>query len=290
MGTRKPIVGGQFYPSDKDMLLKQLKDCFLGNLGPKNLPKKHLIKTDIKAVISPHAGYAYSGMCAAHSFIEISRSSRPDLFIMLGLSHQGYPSCISIDDWETPLGIIKNDRGFGKFLHDNTSLKINEIAHQEEHSIEVMLPFLQFIYYDDKPALERLRICPIIVSHDKDFIEFGKKIKELISQSKKKVIFIASSDFTHYGFNYNYFPFSENVKENMYNLDKKAIDLILKGESGSFLRYIDDTGATICGKYPIAALLNSIDLKKASLLKYYTSGDISGDYTSAVGYASIAFR
>jgi AmmeMemoRadiSam system protein B len=104
------------------------------------------------------------------------------------------------------------------------------------------------------------------------------------------VCIITSSDFTHFGFNYGYFPFNENIKENIYGLDKGAINYIKELNAYRFLDYTDQTGATICGKYPIAVALELSKLlggKKAKLLHYYTSGDIIEDYGSAVGYASI---
>ena len=85
-------------------------------------------------------------------------------------------------------------------------------------------------------------------------------------------------------------PFSTNKKENLYKLDRQAIDLILGKKTGKFVDFIDDGKATICGAYPIAVLLEAIDFEKAELLKYYTSGDIVNDYSSAVGYAAIVFR
>jgi len=103
-------------------------------------------------------------------------------------------------------------------------------------------------------------------------------------------VIIASSDFTHYGVNYGFFPFSSKPKENMYALDKKAIEKLEKLDEKEFLDYISKTGATICGAIPIAAAIKTLKLigaKKAKLLSYYTSGDVTDEYSSAVGYASI---
>ena len=223
-------------------------------------------------------------MCEDYYNKEIGESKLPDVFIILGLSHSGHGSCISLEDWETPLGIVKNDKDFGKALMKNTGLKQDEMAHNQEHSIEVQLPFLQFISED------KLKIMPIIASPDVAYDELAKNIAKTIKEENKKACIIASSDFTHYGVNYGYFPFQNNVKDNLYDLDNKAIKHIKELDAYRFLDYTEQTGATICGKFPIAVMLDtckSLGGKNAKLLKYYTSGDIIKDYSSAVGYASI---
>jgi MEMO1 family protein len=285
--VRQPIVAGQFYEADVKDLEKQIKQSFLHEFGPRKLPEGSHNKRIIGAVC-PHAGYFFSGAGAAFSFKEIGESPLPDTFIMLGLSHQGYRSCVSLDDWKTPLGLIKNDKEFGERLVKNPSLKVSESSHSQEHSIEVQLPFLQCICKKQK-----VKIVPIIVSPDISYFEIASAVKKTIDELKRKVCVIASSDFTHYGINYGYMPFSKNIKENMYALDAKAIDFIIKMDASGFLEYTEETGATICGKYPIAVLIELCKLlgvKKGKLLKYYTSGDILGDYSNAVGYASIVLE
>lgn len=280
---RKPVVAGMFYESDKELLKKQIEGCFYSRFGPGDLPKDKPDK-QILGIISPHAGYIYSGMCAAHGYKELAECRKPDVFILLGLSHQGYGSCVSLEDWETPLGIAKNDKEFGKELMTNTGLKQDENAHSQEHSIEVQIPFLQYIFK------ENLKILPIIISKDRNYEQLAKQIVRTIKDSKKEVCIIASSDFTHYGINYGYVPFRDNVKRNIYDLDNNAIKQIKSMDAYKFLNYADETGATICGKYPVALLIELCRLMnkgKVKLLKYYTSADIINDYSSAVGYASI---
>ena len=283
---RHSLVAGQFYEEDKEELEEQIRQSFLHERGPRLLPLKDRNK-NILGVISPHAGYMFSGPGAAWSFKEIAESKIPDLYILLGLSHSGYGSCLSAQDWETPFGIINTDKEFIAELSRSSGLKINEKAHQSEHSIEVQLPFLQFANMD---FLSKIRIAPIICSPDRDYKEIAENIKKTLINIKKKSIIIASSDFTHYGFNYGYFPFRRNIKENMCKLDKDCIEFIEKFDAEGFLDYISKTGATICGNYPIAVLIELSRLmgaEKAKLLSYYTSGDIVNDYSSAVGYASI---
>jgi hypothetical protein len=278
--TRQSIVAGQFYESDKEALIGQIKECFSSGFGPKGLSNKK-IRKEIIGIISPHAGYMFSGPCQAWAYKEIAESALPDTYIMLGLSHNGNSTCLSLEDWATPLGIIKNDKEFQKEL--SKKIRIDEKAHAYEHSIEVQLPFLQFINKD-----KDIRISPIIVSSD--YKDVASSIFEAIKKTKRKVIIIASSDFTHYGPNYGYIPFNRNIKENMYALDKAAIGKIIALNSEKFLEYIDSTHATICGKYPIACLIElskKLGAINAKLLHYHTSGDVIDDYSSAVGYAAI---
>lgn len=282
--TRKPIVAGMFYEAEKESLKEQIKECFLSEFGPGKLPEGKKEKT-VLGVIAPHAGYVYSGACAAYSYKEIAESKLPEIFIILGLSHSGYGSCISLEDWETPLGIVKNDKEFGKALMKNTGLKQDEAAHNQEHSIEVQLPFLQFINEGSE-----IMITPIIASPDMPYDELAKNIIKTIKEENKKACLIASSDFTHYGVNYGYFPFQDKVKDNLYALDDKAIKHIKNLDAYRFLEHTEQTGATICGKFPVAVMVDVCKLlggKNAKLLKYYTSGDVIKDYSSAVGYASI---
>jgi len=262
---RKPIVAGQFYEENADKLKEEIKR-FLD-----------YVKKEKNAIgaISPHAGYSFSGRCAAYAYTSIDDA---ELYIILGFSHSGFPASISLDDFETPLGIVKNDNEFGKRLIEN-GLKEDKKSHNNEHSIEVQLPFLQYVKKD-------IKFIPVFV--DENYEKIADIIKKTIKETNKKVVIIASSDFTHYGFNYGYFPFYVNVKENMHNLDKGAIRLIEDNNIKGFLDYCERTNATICGKYPIACLMKILN-KKGKLLKYYTSGDITGDYSSAVGYAAIVF-
>lgn len=285
--ARKPVVSGTFYSNDFDELNNQINDSFHSKLGPGALPINKRTK-EIFGIIAPHAGYQFSGPAAAWAYKEIAESNLADVYIILGLSHSGLPSCVSLEDWETPLGIVKTDKDFQKVLMINSGLKQNEEAHSQEHSIEVQLPFLQFA---NKDQLKQLRIAPIIISEDKNYEEIAKAIVKTIEQTRKKAIIIASSDFTHYGINYGFFPFKDNVKEKMYELDKEAINHIKNLDAKEFLKYINNTGATICGKMPIAATIASCKLlgaKKARLLHYYTSGDIIKNYDSAVGYGAIS--
>ena len=278
---RLPVVAGQFYPEDKEKLIDTIRACFLSKFGPEGLPGRKI--KSVKAVIVPHAGYFYSGPCAASAYKEIAESSNPDVFVLLGPSHSGFSSSISVQDWLTPLGVVRADKELGRRFSELSGIPVDSEAHKNEHSIEVQLPFLQFIV--DNPV-----ILPIMIAENCDYKEVAEALRSALTESKKRAIIICSSDFTHFGKNYGFVPFKENVQEKMYELDKGAIEPILAQSPEDFLNYIDKTGATICGRWPIAVLLYFLKKSDAQLLKYYTSADITdSDYDIAVGYASIQF-
>jgi len=283
--VRQPTAIG-FYEGNFDALEKQIKSCFNHKLGPGALPiKKRDKKT--KAVIVPHAGYLYSGPCAAWAYKEIAESEFPDLFIIIGPTHSGFSSSISIEDWKTPFGIVKTDKDFASKLKENSDLEINEGAHANEHSIEVQLPFLQFV---NKDKMQNLKILPIVLTNDLDYKKLASDIKKTIKETKKEVTFIISSDFTHYGSNYGYLPFTLDVKKRLEEMDKQAFSYITRLETEKFTEFINKTGATICGYMAILLLMEILEEEKGEVLLYYTSGDLTGDYKSSVSYASIVFR
>jgi len=285
---RKPAYAGLFYPKTDGALNKLLEECFTGKFGPGALPVRPKPEVlPVKALITPHAGYVYSGMAAAWGYKAIAETSLPDLFILIGPNHRTNESGISIDTFETPLGMVRPDQEFGKALAAKGNIKVNESIHAPEHSLEVQLPFLQFALGN---RAEKIKIMPLLVSDDLEVEKAAHDLKETISELKRKVTFIISSDFTHYGPSYGYTPFSDNIKENLSKLDKGAIDLIMKADVKGFEDYIHETGASVCGYLPIILLLKTITFDKANLEQYYTSGDIAEDYTNSVSYATIVFR
>jgi AmmeMemoRadiSam system protein B len=279
-----------FYEDYEESLKKEVEECFLNNkFGPGSLPSKERNKKII-GVIAPHAGYKFSGMGQAWCYKEIAESELADTYVVLGTNHTGIgTSSTLLDDFETPLGIVKTDIEFAQKLIDSGFLIQNKEVHSQEHSIEVQLPFLQFVNKDND-----FKIVPIAVSGNSNYELFGKKIIEIAKELGRKICLICSSDFTHFGINYAYMPFSENIKENLEKLDKGAIKFIEKLDAWSFINYIDETGATICGRDAIATLISACNAfggkRSIKLLKYYTSGDVVGDYANAVGYASVVIE
>lgn len=283
---REPAVSGIFYENEFDALNKQIELCFTHSLGPGGFPVKKR-RGVVKAIISPHAGYVYSGPCVAWGYKELAESELADVYILIGPNHFGLGSSISLDDWKTPFGLLKTDKDFAKALSENTRLPINEAFHKKEHSLEVQLPFLQ---YANREHILELRIVAITLSDDMNLDNLAKDINEFLAKQNKKVSFLISSDFTHYGRSYGYVPFASDVEKKLDSLDKKAIELILLKDAKGFLSYVHKTGATICGVLPIYLLLNILKNEKGTLLMYYRSSKISNDINNSVSYASIMFK
>ena len=275
---RKPAVAGSFYAGDSKSLDMQIEKCFLHKIGPGKIPSK-MIKGERKIVglISPHAGYMYSGPIAAHGFYKISLDGKPDTIIILGPNHRGFGADVSIminGKWETPLGELEIDKDIAENILNNSKIiKVDNKAHQFEHSIEVQLPFIQYIFNKD------VKIIPICMTRQdiNTDIEIARSI--CASVVNKNILIIASSDFTHY-----------EPQEYAQNIDKQAIDAILEFDPKKLYDIIYRQNLTMCGPGPITTMLITckyLGAKKVELLKYATSGDITGMYNQVVGYASL---
>ena len=270
---RKPVVAGQFYPENKGDLIDEAR---------KYLGKQK--KEGVKACIVPHAGYLYSGKLAGQV---LGRIEEKKTFIILGVNHSGFGSRISFsfEDFSTILGIVKNNKQLGEKILEKLKLlgyaDVNENAHAGEHSIEVILPFLQL-------SQKQFDVVPIIL---KDMTDVAcQRAAYILSKFvDKDICIIVSSDFTHYGLSYGFLPFAYNVKENLHSLDKGIIDSILALDSKSV--YEKARKSTVCGIYGVTIVseLAKILGWKAKLVDYYTSGDITGDYSNCVGYAGVVF-
>jgi len=280
----KPAFAGQFYEAEFAKLAKQIESCYKSELGPGDLPTKRTDKVT-KGVLVPHAGYEFSGPCAAWAYKEIAESKFPKTFIILAPDHNGlhFDFATVTEDFETMLGVVKIDKEFiDKLLETKLVKKTNAL---QEHSLEVQLPFLQL---SNKDEMNNIKIVPIICPTDSNI----KELAEEITKISKDIVVIISSDFTHYGTRFGFTPFKFNIKQSISDLDKGAIKHILNYDSDSFLKYINKTKATICGKYPIALgleILKQLESKNSEVLCYYDSTKIIPD-DSQVSYAAIAFR
>ena len=270
---RRAIVAGSFYPSDKAELIDVVRKYLVGK------------KEDVEGCVVPHAGYYFSGKLAGEV---ISKISEKKSFIILGVNHYGLGSkaCFSFEDFSTPLGIAKNNKKLAKKILEKMRLlgfcEVNEESHEQEHSIEVLLPFLQL-------SQKKFDIVPIILKNLS--LEECKEFAYILSKFlKKEVCVIVSSDFTHYGINYGFVPFRENVRENIYKLDGEIINKILNSNSEEV--YEKASKSTVCGLYGITILREIATIMgwKGKLVDYYTSGDIVKDWNNVVGYAGIVFN
>ncbi len=287
---RKPAVAGQFYAGSKDGLINQIESCFLGERGPGSLPKMGIREDGLKGVVVPHAGYVYSGEIATHSYLTVADNGFADTFIILGPNHTGIGSGISMYPggvWETPLGKIPVDEGVVKKLEGGI-IDIDKTAHIYEHSIEVQLPFLQYI--SDGKNFSFVPICMAMQDYETSR-EVGESIAGVIKSENKKIVIIASSDFSHVGFNYSTSPPSgERVDKYAMRQDKIAIDKILKLDARGLVESVYQRNITMCGYGCVASMLvaaKKLGAKKAKLLKYGNSFEVSPG-SSCVGYGSIA--
>lgn len=268
---RYPIVAGTFYPRTADEIENLLTHFETGITVKRSY-----------GVVSPHAGYIYSGSTALLSISSVDYTSI-DTVVLLGPNHTGLgrPIAVSLDDWETPLGTLKNDVEFGKTLIKNFEIaEHDEIAHSREHSIEVQLPILQYVLKKRNQSVKIVPICML----DQSFNVSQNLAEQLIKTTKdtgRNIMIIASSDCSHY------VPADWAEKR-----DREAIGYLLQGDPEGFDRVRRMNHLTFCGYGPIITLTTYAIINGfggAELLKYTHSGIITGDYTEVVGYAAIRF-
>lgn len=265
--VREPVVAGQFYPGAKELLLRTISPL-VGKLPGKD---------EAVGVISPHAGYVYSGAVAGAVLSSIRPRSR---YIILGPNHTGLGASFGLSKasaWKTPLGEVGIDEDIRKALLGRSELiRADDAAHMAEHSIEVQLPIMQAIQ-------KKFTFVPIAVASGdlESYRTAGRDIAAAIKDlgMEKEVTIMASSDMTHYESN-------ESVRAK----DKAAIEAILELDEGKLFDRVRRMDISMCGCGPAAIMLTAAKIlgaKKAKLVKYLTSGDASGDYSSVVGYAGI---
>jgi len=284
---RRPAARG-FYSFNKDSLIKQIESSFLDSFGPGYIPKDRKNNKKLVAGIAPHAGYVYSGPATAFLYKELYENWDFDTIIILGTNHTGLCSNYSMlvsEDWETPLGIIKTDKEFGRRLIEEFDIYEEEMCHAYEHSIEVQLPFLYYLFDSS------FKLVPIVISdfNIERIREFVKVLDKVAKELNRKVFLISSSDFTHHGEYYGYVKFRERISERVKELDMKYIEKIINLDSEGFLNLIKEEDGTVCGVSPIIAFIEYSKLKggRVELLKYYNSGEKTGEEDLVVGYASI---
>ncbi len=262
---RKPAVAGYFYPSDPAELFKDVR----------NYTKSTTTEKSAIGIISPHAGYMYSGAVAGKTFSTIRV---PETVIVIGPNHTGIGSEAAIvcsGKWLIPGAEIEiNSRIATALLENSNYLEEDSIAHSREHSLEVQIPFL---YYKNK----NLKLVPICLAHHNfNFCnELGRSIGETIKKSGEDILIVASSDMSDYETN-------EIAKKK----DKLAIDEILKLLPRELYNVVIEHRISMCGLIPVVTMLcaaKELGAKKAELIHYQTSGDTSGDYSQVVGYAGI---
>ncbi len=262
---RRPVVAGQFYPQTEASLRKMLS----------GLIEASSEKQDAIGVIMPHAGYVYSGYVAG---LTISKVMLKKTVIILGTNHTSAGERFSImtqGKWATPLGEVKIDVEIAEsILRESTLLKKDTLAHMYEHSIEVELPFIQYLESD-------IKIVPIVISQGNlaEYQKLGEEIAAGFQKVGRSGLFMASTDMTHYE--------SEEIAKQK---DRLAIDAILAMDEERLFNTVRQKDISMCGIAPTCILISlckKLGATKSGLVKYQTSGDTSGDYSSVVGYAGM---
>lgn len=256
---RNPAVAGRFYPSSKKKIIDFIEEIDLPEI------------TGGRIAISPHAGYPYSGKLAGKA---ISSLVDAETYVIIGPDHHGQGAAVALskDTWKTPMGEVEVDTELTDKL--TSAAVYDSLAHEQEHSIEVQIPFLQYYKNDFK-------IAPLSMGlQDEDTVmEIAEKITDITQD--KDVAMVCSSDFTHY-----------EPHETAEQKDRKAIDRILDLDLTGFYSTIRKNDISICGYGPIAIAIHIAKDKglKGHLIEYTTSGEVTGDRMQVVGYAAITFK
>ncbi|MEM3672801.1 MAG: AmmeMemoRadiSam system protein B [Candidatus Bathyarchaeia archaeon] len=279
--VRRPTQAGAFYEGNAESLKRQVENCFLHEFGPGKIPA--VVKTGLKRVtglVCPHAGYMFSGPVAAHAYYSLACDGKPDVAVIFGPNHTGYGSALAVMNegfWRTPLGDVEVDgETANQIVRESRIVDVDDSAHRFEHSIEVQLPFLQYLYGSE------IKIVPIcfLMQDLSSAKEVGKAVAKVLAG--KNAVVIASSDMTHY-----------EPQKSAERKDRAALEAVEEMNEDKFYSTIETHHITACGYGPIAALIVASKLlgaKEAKVLCYKTSGDIIGDYSSVVGYAAVCFK
>jgi len=269
MKTRSAAVAGQFYPRDPRVLEDELQIYLQEEISAGAQPKKAM------AIVVPHAGYIYSGRVAASVF---SRVEIPSRVFILSPNHTGEGAAVALNsegEWMTPLGAASIDKKLANDFATRCLLAEEDtLAHESEHSLEVQLPFLQYLK-------KNFSFVPLTLQHlsYEECVQIGEALADCILNSGEEILIIASSDMNHY----------ESEKETL-KKDQVAIDAILALDPKALYENVHRRGVTMCGIIPTTISLIAAKkqgAQKAKLVKHQTSGQVTGDFHSVVGYAGL---
>ncbi|MGC8538029.1 MAG: AmmeMemoRadiSam system protein B [Candidatus Micrarchaeia archaeon] len=274
MSLRRSVVAGEFYSSSASELSAFISKAIAEAKVPEGVEKAC-------AYVSPHAGYEYSGRTAAYAYKALSMNAHIkdiDSIVLVGPNHTGIGTQISVSetDWETPLGTVRNDLELSKAIVDASGIaEFDESAHAGEHSLEVQLPFLQYLNIGKKAAFICMGYQDLDTSKD-----LALAIADAVKTLGRHAIVIASSDFNHYE--------SRSIGEKK---DKVLFKYIESLDYAEFNKSVDKVGSSACGYGPITVAMEYASMngcKKGILLYYSNSGLVTGDFNSVVDYASFA--
>jgi len=230
-------------------------------------------------LVVPHAGYMASGPIAAHAYHRLAVDGKPDVVVIFGPNHTGHGSGLSVMDegiWRTPLGDVEVDSEIAdQIVRVSRIVDVDERAHLYEHSIELQLPFLQYLYGSEFRLVPICFLMQDLVSSR----EVGKAVAQVLRG--RNAVVIASSDMTHY-----------EPQERAEKKDRVAIDAALAMDEERYYQVVEALRVSTCGYGPVMAAITAskeLGAESSELLCYGTSGDVLGDRSAVVGYASIAF-
>jgi AmmeMemoRadiSam system protein B len=278
---RLPAQAGTFYPDTEGALRTQIQQSFLHPLGPRAIPTIPGTRSQkLLGLLVPHAGYNYSGPVAAHGYYHLAQAGIVESIIILGPNHTGLGSGVSTmieGEWSTPLGDVPIDTDLAREIVEGSDIvDVEDEAHRNEHSIEVQLPFLQFIYP------RRFKFVPIcmMLQDLQTSLEVGEAVAKVAEKHGATVL--ASSDWTHY-----------EPQDRAQSKDKQAIEAALQMNEKKFQEIIEERSVSACGYGPVTAMIHAAKLRgsrSGNLLSYQTSGDVTGDKSAVVGYAAASFE
>lgn len=274
--TREMAAKG-FYPF-KENELKEKIDNLLGRVEEKDI--------DPNGVIVPHAGYRYSGKTAAHAYKSL-KGNEVETAVILGVNHTGMgdEAAVSTQGWRTPLGEVRNDEDVTEEVLENSYLERDESAHAREHSIEVQVPFLKYLFPD-------VNIVPVSLSHSlnkKKISSIGETLQGVI-KNRSNTVLIGSSDLIHLGRRFSYHaPRGEDNLKYLKKKDKEFLDHVKELDLDQVIEFGESS--TVCGYIPISILIEALkdELKEVKVLHRSNSYEVTGDKSNIVGYASVAF-
>jgi len=270
--TRPPAVAGQFYPESGAELARAIEESFRSPRGPGELPTHHRSpERRIRAAIVPHAGYEFSGPIAALAYAQVAAERPPESVLVLGVDHHGAGEGPALSDvpWMTPLGPTPIDESLRKAL-THPPVAVDEAAHALEHSIEVQLPFLEYV-------LPHPRFVPLQVPFDT--LPELERVARVVADAVRgrDTLLIASTDFSHY------VPASTAQR-----LDRLAIETILSRDATALYETVAENDISMCGIAPTTVLLSALAEEPLStrLLRWGHSGEAVA-MRDVVGYAAL---
>ena len=279
---RSPAVAGQFYSGTPEHLQAAVERAL-------KAPQVSFAAERVRGLIVPHAGYQFSGATAGRAYALLRGRDDVKRVVVLAPSHRAFLMGVSVGDYSafsTPLGDVAVDVPVCReLLEANALVSSRRDVHASEHSLEVQLPFIQTV-------LPEAKLVPVVCGEmsTEDLHSVAATFADGLL--RPDTVWIVSTDFTHYGHSFGYVPFIDEVPKRLEELDMGAVQQVLKIDSGEFLDYVNRTGATICGRLPVALLLAALEHADGAycceLLDYTTSGQLTRDFSHSVSYVSIA--